>query len=76
MTIITQEQITADQAAVAAAQAVLDTANAALAADQTAYTSVQPILAALSELTAYQVHIPPESVAAFLASIAAIQAAL
>lgn len=47
------ETIAADQAAVAAAQAALDSANAQLATDQAALDAVQPHLSLWQEIEAY-----------------------
>lgn len=47
-----QEQIAADQQAVAAAQADLDAANAILAADQAKLASIQPHLDLLDQIDA------------------------
>ena len=45
-----QDRITADQQAVAEAQAALDKANAQLASDQTALANVQPELDLITQL--------------------------
>lgn len=50
-----QEQIAADQAAVQAAQAVLDAANAKLAEDQAVLDALQPHLSVLDEIEAYAI---------------------
>jgi hypothetical protein len=47
-----QDQIAADQAAVVAAQAVLDAANVALAADQAKLAAIQPHLDLLDRIEA------------------------
>lgn len=48
-----QDQITADQSAVVAAQAALDAANVQLAADQQKLTDAQPHLSVIGEIESF-----------------------
>lgn len=56
-----QESISADQAAVAAAQSVLDGANAQLAADEAKLAAAQPHLSLWAQVEAFCVALPEEA---------------
>jgi len=73
---ITQDQINADAAAIASAQAALDAANKQAQADAIIFAAEQPLLSAINALVSYQVHIPPESVPSYLTAIETVKAAL
>ena len=63
------QTIAADQAAVDAAQVVLNAAMAQLAADNAKLTELQPVLGALGEVEAYLIHVADEAKDGFMAAL-------